>query len=136
MTNAIALFSGSSDVVLSAKTGKTGSFAKAVAFATRDARMDLSRKMYANWLANGTYRPVVNDILSSGLVPKSAVPYVAGFLPDNGAIRKEQLINLCNNIDFAIRQSGKEIKGQKAFMYGLVQAIVSESREGDVVSEQ
>lgn len=133
MSNAIALVNGSSEVVLSHKTGKTGSFARALAFASREVRQGIGQSMYLNWLQNGTYRPIVNDILGCGLVAKSAVPYVSGMIPDNGAIKKEQLINLCLAVDNAVRKSGKEVKGQKAFVYGVVQQIVAEVRNQETV---
>jgi hypothetical protein len=133
MSNAIALVNGSTEVVLSHKTGKTGSFARALAFASREVRQGIGQSMYLNWLQNGTYRPIVNDILGCGLVAKSAVPYVAGMIPDNGAIKKEQLINLCLAVDNAVRKSGKEVKGQKAFVYGVVQQIVAEVRNQETV---
>jgi hypothetical protein len=139
MSNAIALVNGTTDVVLSHKTGKTGSFARAMAFASREVRQQIGASMYLTWLQNGTYRPIVNDILGCGLVAKSAVPYVAGMIPENGAIKKEQLINLCLAVDNAVRKSGKEIKGQKAFVYGVVNRIVEESKidagEGEVVAQ-
>jgi hypothetical protein len=139
MSNAIALVNGTTDVVLSHKTGKTGSFARAMAFASREVRQQIGASMYLTWLQNGTYRPIVNDILGCGLVAKSAVPYVAGMIPENGAIKKEQLINLCLAVDNAFRKSGKEIKGQKAFVYGVVNRIVEESKidagEGEVVAQ-
>jgi hypothetical protein len=133
MSNAIALVNGSTEVVLSHKTGKTGSFARALAFASREVRQGIGQSMYLNWLQNGTYRPIVNDILGCGLVAKSAVPYVSGMIPDNGAIKKEQLINLCLAVDNAVRKSGKEVKGQKAFVYGVVQQIVAEVRNQETV---
>lgn len=126
MSNAIALVNGTSEIVLSHKTGKSGSFARAIAFATREVRQNVAYSMYLNWLQNGTYRPIVNDILGCGLVAKSAVPYVSGMIPDNGAVKKEALIGLCLAVDNAVKKSGKEVKGQKAFVYGLIQHIVAE----------
>jgi hypothetical protein len=137
MTNAIALFDGSQNVVLSEKTGKTGSFARALAFATREVRQGLGQAMYAKWLASGQYRPIVNDILSCGLVPKSALSYVSGLIPESGAVRKEQLIGLCLAVEYATRnkrnKAGEQVipKGQKAFVYGVVCAIANESRKNE-----
>lgn len=139
MSNAIALVNGTTDVVLSHKTGKTGSFARAIAFASRDVRQQIGATAYLTWLQNGTYRPIVNDILGCGLVSKSAVPYVSGMIPENGAIKKEQLINLCLAVSNAVLKSGKELKGQKAFVFGVVHRIVEESLvdagEGKVVDQ-
>ena len=136
MSNAIALVNGSTEIVLSHKTGKTGSFARAIAFATREVRQGVAQSMYLNWLQNGTYRPIVNDILGCGLVAKSAVPYVMGMIPDNGAIKKEQLISLCLAVDNAVRKSGKVVpnpKTQKGFVYALIQQIVAEVKVQDEV---
>lgn len=141
MTNAIALFDGQSSVVLSEKTGKTGSFARAIAFASRQTRESIGQAMYAKWLQNGQYRPIVDDILSCGLVPKSAVAWVSALVPTNGAVKKEQLFNLCNQVHYVISnkrtKDGEPVtpKGQKAFVYGVVCAIASEARASNTVIE-
>ena len=135
-TSNIALFNGSTDVVLNVKTGKTGSFAKAIAFATRDQRLGFSQQMYATYLSNGTYAPVVRDIVGSGLIPKSAIALLGRIVDKKQGIKKEEVIDLCMNIDYMVRKNNKEVKGQKLFYYGLVKAIVSEYGQGAVVSEQ
>lgn len=141
MNNAIAMFEGSTSVVLNEKTGKTGSFARAMAFASREIRQGLGHAMYAKWLANGQYRPIVDDILSCGLVPKSAVPFVSGLVPTNGAIKKESLQGLCLAVEYAVRnkrnKDGEPVipKGQKAFVYGVVQRIASEVRNNETTIE-
>lgn len=129
--NAVTLFEGNTAVVMNSKTGKTGSFARAIAFATREARMNLSLAVYAKWLENAQYRPIVNDILDSGLVAKAAVPYVAGFVSESGPVSKDAMINLCRNVDHAVRNKRNkdgepvQLKGQKAFLYGIVQRLAS-----------
>ena len=137
MTNAIALFEGTTDIVLNEKTGKTGSFARALAFASRHVREGLGQAMYAKWLANGQYRPIVNDILSCGLVPKSALPWVSALIPENGAVKKDALLNLCTQVQYVVsnkrNKDGEPVipKGQKAFVYGVVCAIANEGRKSE-----
>ena len=134
MQNAIAIIENANNgltVTMNAK-GKQGTFARAIAFASRDARIALGQAMHLKWLQNGQYRPLVNDILSCGLVPKAAVPFVSGLIPTNGAVPKEQFISLCQAVKHAVdnkrNKDGQrvEVKGEKAFVYGLVNAIVSE----------
>ena len=62
---------------------KTGSFAKAIAFASREVRHDTARAMYVKWLSNGTYRPLIQDTMEE-LVPKSARPFVTAIVPEVG----------------------------------------------------
>jgi hypothetical protein len=136
MSNSIALVNGESSIVLSNKTGKTGSFARAIVFATKEVRQGVAQSMYLNWLQNGTYRPIANDIIDT-LVAKSAQSFVRGMIPPTGGIKKEQLINLCVAIDNSVRVANKELKGQKAFVYGLVRTIVQEVVvEGDVIDAE
>lgn len=109
-------------IVLSQKTGKTGSFARAVAFADRETRMGLGQAMYAKWLANGQYRPLAEDIMDT-LVAKTARVYLVEDFPETGPISKDQLMSLCKRVNAAVIQSGKEPKGQKGFVFGIVQRI-------------
>ena len=122
MSNAVALIEGTRSIVID-KKGNTGSLALAVAFAGREARQEFGQMMYANWLANGQFRPVVNDILSCGLVPKSALPFVAGLVPATGSVSKEALMGLCNAVSSAVNAKGKELKGKKAYVFGIVDRI-------------
>jgi len=126
MENAIALVEGQGQVVLSSKTGKTGSFARAIAFASRDTRMAMGQALYAKWLANGQYRPLVEDILNCGLVAKAAVPYLQVALPATGPVSKDMLLTLCQQVAAAVRSTGKEIKGQKAFVFGIVERLADQ----------
>lgn len=121
-------------IVLNQKTGKTGSFARAVAFADRDTRMGIGQALYAKWLQNGQYRPLVDDVVDT-LVPKSAAPYIMGLVPVNGPVSKDALIHLCNAVVHAVEQKGKELKGQKAFVYGVVKRI-AESEARTIAAEQ
>jgi hypothetical protein len=131
MENAIALVEGHGQVVLSTKTGKTGSFARAIAFASRDTRMAMGQALYAKWLANGQYRPLVEDILNCGLVAKAAVPYLQVALPPAGPVSKEMLMTLCQQVAHAVNSKGKEIKGQKAFVFGIVERIANQAADAE-----
>lgn len=122
MSNAIALFDGQRAVVID-KKGNTGSFAMAIAYASRETRAEFGHMMYAKWLATGQFRPVVNDILSCGLVPKSALPFVAGLVPAEGQVSKESLMGLCQAVSAAVSAKGKELKGKKAFVFAIVDRI-------------
>ena len=113
--------------------GKVGTLARAVAFANRETRMKLGQLMHAKWLANGQYRPLVDDILTCGIIPKSALPFVQGLVPSNGPVSKEALISLCNSVayyaDNVRTKDGdrKEFKGEKAFVLGLVTRIAQDN---------
>lgn len=122
MSNAVALIEGTRSIVID-KKGNTGSLALAVAFAGREARQEFGQMMYANWLANGQFRPVVNDILSCGLVPKSALPFVAGLVPATGSVSKDALFGLCNAVAAAVNAKGTTLKGKKAYVFGVVDRI-------------
>lgn len=132
MSNIIERIDGQGVMVLNNK-GKQGSFARAIAFASRDVRIAAGQAMYAKWLANGQYRPIVNDVLSCGLVPKAAVPYVAGLVPSSGSISKDQLVALCTSVKNAVHQTGKALKGEKLFVFGVVERIAEEFAQGEVV---
>lgn len=133
MQNALTIVSAIQDgnqIVLNAK-GKTGSFARAIAFASRDERIKAGQSMYLNWLQNGQYRPVVNDIIDV-LVAKSAQKFVKHIVPETGPVRKEQLMQLCTMVDASVREAGKELKGQKAFVYGIVERIAAEANPATI----
>ena len=132
----VAITSGTSVVMRVSKDGSkitTGSIARAIAFGSAEARKDLGKAMIINWLGNGTYRPVARDIVET-LVPKAAQPFVSAIVPPVGSISKESFLNLCRAVLAAIEESGKEPKGQKAWMYGIVRAIAqSEGNADDIV---
>lgn len=141
MSNALALASVNTTIALSKKDGaKSGSFARALAFASREVREDMGRELYARWLENGQYRPVVNDIVDV-LVPKSAQGFVAAMVPINGPVKKDQLMQLCVAVDNYLTDKARakgtalELKGQKAFVYGIVARIAAEAAPDCVDAE-
>lgn len=121
----LAVESGHS-IVLNQKTGKVGSFARAIAFADRDTRAKMGQALYAKWLSTGNYRPVADDIIGT-LIPKSAQPYMAGYVSASGQVSKAGLMSLCVAVVQAVRESGKEVKGQKAFVYAIAERIANEA---------
>jgi hypothetical protein len=121
-------------VTMNAK-GKSGSFARAIAFASREARQNLSAGMMLSQLQNGQYRPLVADILSCGLIPKANLDWVSASIPATGPVNKETLIGLCRQVktvyDNKKSKNGDPVvlKGEKAFVMGFVQAIVADVAE-------
>jgi hypothetical protein len=121
-------------VTMNAK-GKSGSFARAIAFASREARQNLSAGLMLSQLQNGQYRPLVSDILTCGLIPKANLDWVSASIPSTGPINKDMLIGLCKQVkgvyDNKRTKSGDPVvlKGEKAFVMGFIQAIVADVTE-------
>jgi hypothetical protein len=121
-------------VTMNAK-GKSGSFARAIAFASREARQNLSAGMMFKQLQNGQYRPMVTDILSCGLIPKASIDWVSASIPTTGPINKDTLIGLCKQVkqvyDAKRDKNGDpiELKGEKKFVFEFIQAIVADVTE-------
>jgi hypothetical protein len=140
MQNAIAIVEAASNgglIALNDK-GKAGTFARAIAFASRDTRIQLGQLMHLRWLQNGQYRPLVDDILTCGIVPKAALPFVVGLVPTMGPVRKESLLSLCTAVaNFADNSRTKdgarrEFKGEKAFVLELVRRIAADATQETV----
>lgn len=138
--NAVAIFENASSGALLQlnEKGKKGTFARAIAFASRNTRIEWGQVCHMKWLANGQYRPLVDDILSCGIVPKSALPFVSGLVPTNGPVTKEKLISLCNAVahyaDNVRTKDGarKEFKGEKLFVLELVRRIADGAEQEPV----
>ncbi len=119
-------------VTMNAK-GKAGSFARAIAFASREARTNIAAGLMLSKLQNGQYRPLVTDILTCGLIPKANLDWVSAAIPQSGPINKETLVNLCKQVktvyDLKRTKSGDPVtlKGEKAFVFGFVAAIANDS---------
>lgn len=122
MTHAIALFNGNSLTAID-KKGTQGSLALAVAYASREARLEFGQQMYATWLQSGNFNPMVNDILATGLVPKAALPYVTIPRNEKGDVTKSGFVHFCQAISTAVSAKGKELKGKKAYVFGVVDRI-------------
>jgi hypothetical protein len=113
------------------KPEKTGSLARAIAFADSASRKGLANEIYQKQLSNGQFRPLARDIIET-LVPKSAQPYVIGLIPATGPMNRANLISLCSAVQSAVLLKGAELKGQKHFMFNLVERII-ESDKSDIV---
>ncbi len=117
-------------VTMSAK--KSGSFARAIAYGSREARTNLAAGLMLTQLINGQYRPLVTDILSCGLIPKANLDWVSASIPTTGPITKDTLVGLCKQVkgvyDNKRTKNGDPIalKGEKAFVMGFIQAIVAD----------
>jgi hypothetical protein len=135
LTNARAILSsvvrGDSLTFNVGKSQKSGTFALAIAFASRDSRAQMGQTLYAKWLATGQFRPIVNDILACGLVPKTALPYVQGLsgVTESGPVSRENFVRLCAAVKAQVdakEASGKGIpKGQKGFVYEIVSRVAT-----------
>lgn len=121
-------------VTMNAK-GKSGSFERAIAFGSREMRHNLSAGRMLKQLQNGQYRPLVNDILTCGLIPKANLDWVAASIPATGAVNKDTLIGLCRQVSSVYANKRTKngdpvvLKGEKAFIMGFVQAIVADTAE-------
>ena len=113
---------------------KTGSLARAIAFADSASRKGLANAIYLKQLQNGQFRPLARDIIDT-LVPKSAQPYVMGLVPATGPMNRANLISLCSAVQSAVLLKGVELKGQKAFMFNLVERIVETQHVESYTSE-
>jgi hypothetical protein len=91
----------------------------------------LANAIYLKQLQNGQFRPLARDIVDT-LVPKSAQPYVIGLIPATGPMNRANLISLCSAVQSAVLLKGVELKGQKAFMFSLVERII-ESNTSEIV---
>jgi hypothetical protein len=139
MTNIATIIENGYAVKLSNKVDKngqhkTGSFARAIVFATKEVRAEIGLQMYATWLANGNFKPLIKDIIDV-LVPKSAQPFIGGLVPAGQNCNRDTFVKLCEMVDKAVQYSGKEPKGQKAFLYGIVQRVV-DSANPETVENQ
>jgi len=136
-TDVLAIANDGRSMVLSYKEDKkgllkTGSFARALAFASREVRHDAARSLYVKYLSNGQYRPIVTDV-TDVLVPASARAFVLGAIGTTGGMSKDAFISFCRAVKAAVDSTGKEPKGQKLFFYGLVSAIVNELDDKETV---
>ena len=131
--NAIAAATGGDIITMNAK-GKQGSFARAIAFASREQRHAMGRAVYAAQLQNGQYRPIVRDAIEV-LVPKSSRAFAESLIPPAGAVSKAQFVAFCTAVHGFIQSKGKELKGEKLFVYGIIRAVAEEATARETVVE-
>ena len=131
---AIAAAANSGELVAMNSKGKQGSFARAIAFASREQRLAMGRAVYASQLANGQFRPIVRDAIEV-LVPKSSRAFAESLVPPSGAVSKAQFTAFCVAVDNYVKSKGKELKGEKAFIYGIIKAVAEETAARETVVE-
>lgn len=130
ITNAIA----ANDLIPMNNKGKAGSFARAIAFASREQRHAMGRAVYASQLQNGQYRPIVRDAVEL-LVPKSARAFVESMVPPSGGVSKAQFVAFCAAVHNFIQAKNKTLKGEKLFVYGIIKAVAEEATAHETVIE-
>ena len=131
--NAIATATGGELITMNTK-GKQGSFARAIAFASREQRHAMGRAVYVAQLQNGQYRPIVRDAIEL-LVPKSSRAFVESMVPPAGAVNKVQFVAFCATVHNYIKAKDKPLKGEKAFVYGIIKAVAEEAAARETVVE-
>lgn len=118
--------------------GKSGSFARAIAFAGREARHQLAAGMMYQWLLNGNYRPVLTDIVDT-LVPKAQQEWIRASVPSSGMPSKDTLVGVCRQVKAVYENKRNKngdpvvLKGEKLFMFNIVSEIVADSTPADVI---
>ena len=124
MSNEIAIIDASASFSMSVKRPeKMGSLPRFMANGDKTMRQTEAHKMYLRQYQNGQFRPLARDIIEV-LVAKSAQPYVMGLIPATGGMNKDNLISLCSAVHSAVKLSGKELKGEKAWLFSLVERII------------
>lgn len=124
MSTEITIIDHTASFSISAKRPeKTGSFARLLGSGDKTSRQTAAQTIYLRQLQNGQFRPLARDIVAV-LVAKSAQPYVMGLIPATGGMNKDNLISLCTAVQSAVQLSGKELKGEKAWLYSLVERII------------
>lgn len=133
-SGALMVLDGNAVVPMNDK-GKTGSIARAIAFASRDVRIAMGQSIIVKQLSNGMYRPFARDVVET-LVPKSARPFVTVDVNGTGPMSKDEFTRLCVCVSGALaipKKDGtvKELKGEKLFMATLVDQIARNVPQGD-----
>lgn len=120
------------------KRGTVGSIAYLIEAGSKDARAEVAGDIRNTWAANGQYRPLFNDFLAAGLVPKAALPYITSLVPAVGPISKDTFIMFCRSIDaaFAVKEAeGKVTKGVKAVQLAIVRKFASQALKAELTIE-
>lgn len=133
MSNAIATVA-SLPLVSIDKKGTQGSFALAMAFASREQRAELGAAMYAGWLAHGNFQAILNDVHAVGLLTAVEFSLVEPMVEQGKRVSKDQFIEFCRRVLKAVQAKddariakGKgavEYKGRKVFVLGVVRNVV------------
>lgn len=116
------------------KKGNRVSFERSVAFASKDARLDMAGKVYAKQCEAGRYDRLVKDSLAGGVLNKSQrelFEAMIGIGAANKAITQQYCAAVVHMDDLA-RADGKVAKGQKAFYVGMLRQLHSAFKAGEV----
>ena len=132
MSTEITIIDHTASFSISAKRPeKTGSIARLIGSGDKTSRQTVAQTIYLKQLQNGQFRPLARDIVDV-LVAKSAQPYVIGLIPATGGMNKANLVSLCSAVQSAVQISGKELKGEKAWLFSLVERIVESNTTATV----
>lgn len=104
--------------------GNRVSFERSVAFASKDARLQLSAAVYAKQCDNGVFGPLIRDALAANVLGKQTAEVVQAMLAAGGRNPSKQLAATAAGIIVAA-WADKTPKGQKAFYVGMVRRVAS-----------
>jgi hypothetical protein len=116
------------------KKGNRVSFERSVAFASKDARLDMAGKVYAKQCEAGRYDRLVKDALAGGVLNKSQREFfdaMIGIGAANKAIT-QQFCAAVTHLDDLAKAEGKAPKGQKAFYVGMLRQLHVAFQAGEV----
>ena len=122
-------------VIGKGKNARSVSTALGMVYASKVARSEESMAMYANWLQHGMYRPILKDVLASGLLPTASLDLFQYRI--NSAPKLDKVFFCAFVLEvahFANTRTTKDgspkvYKGKAAFVLGLLNAICAELRE-------
>lgn len=106
------------------KKGNRVSFERSVAFASKDARLQLSAAVYAKQCDNGVFGPLIHDALAANVLNKQTAEVVQAMLSAGGRNPSKQLTATAASIIVAA-WADKTPKGQKAFYVGMVRKVAA-----------
>jgi hypothetical protein len=104
--------------------GNRVSFERSVAFASKDARVQLSASVYGKQCDNGVYGPLLRDALAANVLGKQTTEVVQAMLAAGGRNPSKALAASAASI-IAAAWADKTPKGQKAFYVGMVRKVAS-----------
>ena len=103
------------------KKGNRVSFERSLAFASKDARLELAASVYARQVAGGTFGPIIRDALAAGVLTKSQCEIVTAMLGSNRNPTKDTAGAVCAVVLAA--WASKTPKGQKAFYVAAIRDL-------------
>ena len=106
------------------KKGNRVSFERSVAFASKDARLQLSAAVYAKQCDNGVFGPLIRDALAANVLGKQTAEVVQSMLAAGGRNPSKALAATAAGIIVAA-WADKAPKGQKAFYVGTVRKVAA-----------